>query len=560
MSNPPAIKSTTRSKVYVPGPQYIADTHGRVHEVDVRAGLFTKHASKALAAHQGDSLYKMGGEVRTLVREDDRLVARPLHKDRLRVLIDESCSLTTTKMANTKQGPTLKERFLSATRDHADLVMASLPFSGALRPLKTIRSYPCFLPGWSLSRKGYNTGGFLYDEPLDLEPLTAKDFEPVPEEECRRWLYDLVTDFPFATVADRTAFIALLLTLLCKPAIDGNTPLFLVQASRPRTGKSRLVNEVLGPSIFGHAPHSNTLPKRQEEIDKTLFSILASGQPYVFIDNVPMNVALGGDFICSALTTGSVAGRLLGTSNNTRIENNAVWIATANNCTLGPDMPGRTVEINLQPLDDAPEKRTSFKHPDIKAYSLKHRAKTLMVLRSMVERWRDTGAPEFTDKTIGGFERWTRAIGGILAVNGFEGFLDGWAIEREELDDQLAETMELIWKMRADMLTREHKIGDKDPYLYWRASDDRVSMPLKDELDKLLAKSEAFAHVFERRSLEDQPTATRTALGRALVKIESRPVKTSFGPLKFVKTSRRPARWSVVKHEPPTLPSVEDKE
>ena len=74
---------------------------------------------------------------------------------------------------------------------------------------------------------------------------------PLPDGEegkrfVREYLEDLVADFPFADAASRQNLFGLLLTPIVRPALDGNVPIHLAEAALERTGKTKLLEHVVG--------------------------------------------------------------------------------------------------------------------------------------------------------------------------------------------------------------------------------------------------------------------------------------------------------------------------
>jgi hypothetical protein len=107
----------------------------------------------------------------------------------------------------------------------------------------------------------------------------------VPLEEARVLLLDeLMGEFPFADEASRANALAMLLTPFLRPLVDGPTPLFLLNAPRPRTGKSLLAAACLGVSAPGVAGVS--LPSNESQVSNLLNSKLRSGAAVVWLDNV----------------------------------------------------------------------------------------------------------------------------------------------------------------------------------------------------------------------------------------------------------------------------------
>jgi hypothetical protein len=102
--------------------------------------------------------------------------------------------------------------------------------------------------------------------------------------------------------------------------------------------------------------------------------------------------------------------------------NDVVWALTMNQTRVSPDIMSRGLPIRLS-YDGPPEART-FAGPDPIEYAREHRVELLGELAGLVVRWAQAGRPE--GQRSHRLHRWARLIGGILAANGFAGFLDNY--------------------------------------------------------------------------------------------------------------------------------------
>jgi hypothetical protein len=106
------------------------------------------------------------------------------------------------------------------------------------------------------------------------------------------------------------------------------------------------------------------------------------------------------------------------------VPNDATWVATGNNIRLSSEMARRVIPIRLEPQEERPEERASFKHHPLLDWVRDHRAELISACLSLIHAWVDAGQPA-GEKTLGSFERWARVMGGILAHAGIDGFLEG---------------------------------------------------------------------------------------------------------------------------------------
>lgn len=512
-------------EIFTPGAQYTYDDgddpESGIVRIMVKNGDFTHKAAKAIVKNNVYGVYQSQDEVVELIEKPSPHL-RPITADRMMVVLDDCVPLIKTKLVKSKD----QQRIIIREPVNADKRLAQLAVANIaekLKPISVVTEYPSYLKGWEISKPGYNVGGIYYVEPLELEQLPEKIKKPITPEKCRKWLDNLLIDFPFADEENKTRFIALMLSCLIRPALDHNTPFFLVQAPRERTGKSKLINEVLGPTILGKAPWNSSFPKEERELNKTIIAMLIDGQPIFFFDNIETEV--GGDLFCTLLTQRKVQGRILGLSKTATCQNDAIIIGTSNNATLHKDMQGRTIEITLVTDTPSPELRNDFHHPDIQEHATKHRLTTLHVLFSMIENWRNAGYPTNETKIIGSFERWSKTIGGILKTNGYDQhYLQHWNMEKPDIDNQLAEFMEAWWEEMP-------------------AANGMVTAT-SEELLEIAKESAYFAALSDDHKYRNKH-AQRTALGKMMGKILNRPVNTKNGFGKIRKTQSRPAIYTL---------------
>src|SRR5690606_12460616 len=92
------------------------------------------------------------------------------------------------------------------------------------------------------------------------------------------YLRNLLIDFVFDSDASFAHAIALMLSPIVRPAINGPTPLHLVDAPTPGSGKSLLARICLIPGV-GKNIAITSGPKEEEEWRKKITSGLLSGKP-----------------------------------------------------------------------------------------------------------------------------------------------------------------------------------------------------------------------------------------------------------------------------------------
>lgn len=260
-----------------------------------------------------------------------------------------------------------------------------------------------------------------------LESPTREDALESLEE-----LLEVVADFPFATDAHRSAWIASLHTVVARTLLaERNIPLFLIDANTPRSGKSRLVDCISIIATGRTAPRVR-YTMDDDEMEKRALSFLQAGDPLVLFDNI--NGPFGGTTLDALLTSeGWFQGRRLGRSDagaRVRVRNGVVLFATANNATITGDLFGRALHIRLESPLDHPEERQGFRHPDLLGWVRQERPRLLAAVLTIIRAWFVAGRPAQKMTSFGSFEAWSELIRGLCL---WLGLPDPWAETRQGL-------------------------------------------------------------------------------------------------------------------------------
>jgi hypothetical protein len=309
-----------------------------------------------------------------------------------------------------------------------------------LPELKGISPIPVFLPdGRLLSTNGYDedSGIFLCMRGMDS---VRSDMRIV---EALAWLQkELLVNFPFVSDAGKAHAIAMLIELFVRTIINGPRMMYLVDAPEKGTGKS-LLARILSMVIAGNDATMMVLPQREEEIEKRITAVLLSGVPIAIFDNTKK---IDSESIAALITSTIWQGRELGRSKMLPLPNNALWVATGNNVDLSDEAVRRVASIRLDTGMANPEDRQEFKHDPLPDWVRENRVNIVSAILSIVQAWVDAGMPPGKE-TAGGFERWARVLGGILANAGIEGFLQDRKDLRAESDQITQEWISVcaIW-------------------------------------------------------------------------------------------------------------------
>lgn len=293
-------------------------------------------------------------------------------------------------------------------------------------PLVQIVTYPIFgdrSPGSLRTDSGYVPEAWTY---VDLGPLVlGREVVRAPgvdEVAAARDLLlgELFGDFPFVGDADRAHALAMALLPFGRALIAGPTPLHVVEAATPGSGKSLLVQVATSLAVGpGGAPST---PEAEDDAEwrKRITSSAIAGQPFLVIGN--LRAALDSPSLAEALTTSAWTDRLLGTNRTVRAGIRFVWAVTANNPVLSDELARRAIRIRLDPKVDQPHQRTGFRHA-LPAWSDAHRDRLVHAALTLWSAWLVAGCPA-GKPTLGSFEAWATTMGGLLDVAGVSGFLD----------------------------------------------------------------------------------------------------------------------------------------
>jgi len=432
------------------------DLKDAIDVVDHDLPALTERAIKALEkANDPPHLFRQAGQVvRVEIDEGGRPIAV---RAKVEILRREMAAAVPWVRTNWHIGARVS---VAPPRDVVENVLATpgLPFPG----LRGIVSAPFFTASGELAvDSGYIAGANLYlmlDVGLHVpkvpnEPTRAQVTEAIAT------LDDILEDFPFAGEADRCHALGMMILPAAREMIGGPTPLHVIDAPAPGTGKTLLAQVALHPACgtvslmpFG---------RDEEETRKRLTSILLAGRAAAIFDNV--RGRLDSANLSMVLTAAEWEDRILGASSQVRLPNRTEWIVTANNVTLSNELARRSISIRLDAQMERPFERQVFRHENILSYASQNRGALIAAVLTIVQAWLAAGRPK-PKRSLGSYEAWSHVIGGALTHAGVDGFLENvdrllrdadaeiepwrtfvalWADEREERNATAAELLPL---------------------------------------------------------------------------------------------------------------------
>lgn len=284
--------------------------------------------------------------------------------------------------------------------------------------LRGIGDAPVILPdGRVLSEPGYDRqSGILISHHLDVrvpEAPTSTDARAAALH-----LFDLVSEFDFATLAHASAWLCALLTVVGRFAFRGSTPLVLLDASTPGSGKTMLV-DLISAIAFGRQASRCAWSMQDEEVRKTITATAMAGDRMLLFDNVPNGGVLQSAALDAALTSdGRWSSRILGTMDKYDGPLPTVFFATGNNLGVGGDLARRVLQVRLESRMDRPEMRGGFKYPALVEHVRRNRAVALGAALTVIKA-HIIGGRRATMSPWGSFESWSSTVRGAVVSAGF---------------------------------------------------------------------------------------------------------------------------------------------
>jgi hypothetical protein len=366
--------------------------------------------------------------------------------------------------------------------------------------LKLMTKLPLYNQNFDLLDVGYNDDSSMYRVETTLP--TANNLKYIP---------NLLSEFSWHDpVADKTNYLAMLITTLLDHHFPGDSPFMDIEGNQKGVGKTLAAN-IAGIIRDGEMPRSINLTSNEEELEKQLCSSFMNGTTTINFDNVKLNKnmhTVSNPLLEKCITDKVLKFRILGGNNEFKMLNRALFILTSNGAVLSPDLISRRLLISLY-FEGNPENR-NFKIQNIEDFCIENRDHILSELIYMIEVWKSQDKP--LSKVRHRFQKWASIIGGILGANGFKGFLEASGLEETTKDSDELDFDELVMHMVP--------------------SENLTTKQLLD-LAKHLG---LFKEVFELPN----PKAQQTSFGRTLSRFNGKVLpKTNFGQLKFTKLEKR---------------------
>lgn len=330
---------------------------------------------------------------------------------------------------------------------HMNAMLRTEVFLSEFQVIDQVSTVSRYLPDFSLTDLGYNDGGeghrylFVGDPPQVYDTMERIDA--------------FLGVMDFESQADRANALAAALTVLLRNHWPGGKPVVLATASKSHAGKDTVIafasgeteqcsisyqgtNWALERSFVGalnHNPDAGVLVIENARLDRRDNSIASAFIERFATDPQP--------FLFST-----------GTGPATRRRNDIVLAISTNFGTVSEDILNRSLPIHLDPVGHVAERVSPIGNPK-QEFLPENREGIAAELRGMVERWKQAGQP-MDRKARHPFSEWAAVLGGILKVNGIEGFLTNYG-KRRVADDPVRSAIGLLG---ASQTGEWHKLDD----------------------------------------------------------------------------------------------------
>lgn len=287
-----------------------------------------------------------------------------------------------------------RERVIQIRRTMADdtarAVLGSPQFLAALPQVE--RFHPCPMPWLRDSGEIELLPAGVDERSCTYTAHPGFEFAPMPLDEARNVIEDLLREFPWPQDAGRSRAVAVaaMLTVFAGGVMPPGSlrPVFFYVANAEGSGKTTLAQ-------LAGIPYATTAaepaPTEETEWQKRILALVVSGRRVALFDNVK-------GFLNSpsleAYTSGSqYRGRILGVTRDFEGEAGASILVTGNGLTVTPDMRRRALfcELFMQELRAEDRAFTRRLTPNTIAAL---RPKVLSALWGIVRAWDTAGRPK----------------------------------------------------------------------------------------------------------------------------------------------------------------------
>lgn len=280
--------------------------------------------------------------------------------------------------------------------------------------LNNLVRQPYLAPDGSiLDKPGYDpvTGMYGVFEGEEYKLVT----EPT-EDDARNalsQLRNLIKEFSFASPVDESAALAMILTAAIRASL-ALAPMGHVRAPQIASGKSYLCS-LIAAFATNTSASAYDFPSSEEECHKLLVSALLQAPAVLMFDNLTSDL-LAYKSLCSALTSPTITGRILGESRTVEVATQTLFLSSGNNVEPVKDMTRRTLTIHLDPKCENPAQRHFESDP--LSIVMKNRPHFVGLALTLIRAYIVAGKPDQQIKPLASFMQWTELIRSPLVWTG----------------------------------------------------------------------------------------------------------------------------------------------
>lgn len=449
--------------------------------------------SETVEALRNDAtIYQRGGALVRVIREHppDAAISRATGTAAITFLPQAALRERMTKYVEftqfVKRGESVEEVLAHPTPWLVGAVDARGEWPG-IRFLKGVSDVPILRSDGTLCQEpGYDhLTGVLYEPSVEFpqvhDEVSLDDANVAMEE-----LLEVVCDFKFESDDHLAAWLAGLLTPLARFAFEGPSPLFLIDANIRGAGKG-LLAQTIGQIVLGREMPVSSYAHDPEEMRKKITAIAIAGDRLIHLDN--LEGAFGNDTLDRALTATRWKDRILGKSQEVDLPLIPVWYGTGNNVAVAADTTRRIIHIRLDVLDERPEERTGFRHPDLIGWVRQHRPRLLTAALTILRAYFSAGCPSQNLSAFGSFEGWSRLVREAVVWVGMNDPCATRAKLAEQADTTAEALGQFISALQAyDAFGHGMVVSDTLNKLYPKVGmpDDESSVALRAALENLV--------------------------------------------------------------------------
>lgn len=292
-------------------------------------------------------------------------------------------------------------------------VMGAAKHDAAVPRLDAIVPYPQILADGSIPGYGYSRAARAW---IDTDAGSLVPANPTYDDvrAAVAALEEVVCDIPFRTSADRSAWFALSLTLVCK-SLCGVVPVWAMQAPAAGCGKNLMVSAIW-QILAGREAYPYSLSKIDDtELKKYITSDLLERRPLIFFDEV---TGLGSGAIKAYATAAGWSDRILGQSKSVSLPSTAVMVLAGHSMRIdSDDLRRRILPVRIGVPTGRP-----YRHPDVLEWVEANRPRLLAAILTIARGYLQAGRPDppLPLAPWGTYERWGRLIRGMLVWAGLD--------------------------------------------------------------------------------------------------------------------------------------------